>query len=454
MLVCSECGYKTKSSYLRCPKCKKYNTFHAEEEENSQSSHMEKASSSKKAKPSKTYTVSELSKSLGELRHVKTGIVELDRLLMGGLVDGQVILIGAEPGFGKSTLCLEVLGRMSDKDTPTLYASGEESERQIGQRAERLGIDNDDLHIMSSKSTNSILATADELHAKVMVVDSLQAMETDGISGTQGGSAQSKEAANLYTEWAKRNNVMLFLVSQFTKDDEVAGSNMIAHVVDTILVGESDDNSRLKFLRSKKNRYGRTDEVAVFVHEEDGLKSVTDPSGYLIGDEPIAITGSAMSIMRDGIRMLPVEVNALVIESSYSNPQRQFSGMDSSRSKILVAALSKYGDNGGSIVQSDVFANTINGIRISDPMADMAIIASIASSASSLEPKYRTAWVGEVTLTGRIRGRSMINERIREAIRLGFERIVIPTSCMDIVKSYDGIKLDSADTIADVIELL
>jgi DNA repair protein RadA/Sms len=437
-----------------CPNCKEFDSLQLMTDDDQSSSKMVKVSSSSKSKPAKTYTVSELSKNLGELHHIPTGVVELDRLLMGGMVEGQVILIGAEPGFGKSTLCLEVLGSMSNDETPTLYASGEESERQIGQRAERLRIDNENLHILSSKSTNAILTTADELHAKIMIVDSLQAMETDGVTGSQGGSAQSKEAAYLYTEWAKKNNAMVFLIAQFTKGDEVAGSNMISHVVDTILVGESDSDSKLKFLRSKKNRYGRTDEVAVFVHEEDGLKSVTDPSGYLIGDDPVAITGSAMSIMRDGIRMLPVEVNALVVESSYSNPQRQFSGMDSSRAKILVAALSKYADDNNNIAGGDVFANTINGIKITDTMADMAIIASIASSAYSMEPKYRTVWCGEVTLTGRVRGRSMINERVRESIRLGFERIVIPLSCKDMITSHKGIIVDYADTIQDVIKLL
>lgn len=398
---------------------------------------------------SKTHTISDIMRSATAVKRYATGISELDRMLMGGFVSGQVVLLGAEPGFGKSTLCLSVIASMSSR-FPTLYASGEESEQQIAQRAVRMHIDNDSIHIMSTKSIDDVLATADSLSARVVIVDSLQTMEADGITGTQGGSAQSKEAAYRATEWAKRTGSMMILVSQFTKGDEVAGSNMIAHIVDTILIGDSDDNSRLKFLRSRKNRFGRTDEVGVFVHEDDGLKPVVDPSGYLIGDENAPVAGSALSIMRDGVRMLPVEIDALAVQSTYSNPQRQFSGMDSSRTKILVAALSKYGDERMS--SCDVFSSTINGIRLTDPMTDLAVIAGMESSLLGIEPRGRTAWIGEVALTGMIRGRSMIEERVREAERLGFDKVVIPGSAR--VDGTYGISIEHMGSISEIKDML
>ena len=453
--VCSDCGASSPQKYAICPSCHQYGT-------------MQPANSGASAKPSspgakinagngvksKTFTVNELKKDKGELIREATGIEEFDRLLMGGMVAGQVILIGAEPGFGKSTLCLEIMNAFACKGHNVLYASGEESEMQIAQRAERLGINDDRLHIMPSKTVEDVIATADSLHAQELVVDSLQTMASENVTGSAGGQAQSKEAAYAFTEWAKRTGARVILVSQFTKGDEVAGSNMIAHIVDTILIGDSDDESPLKFLRSRKNRYGRTDEVAVFIHEEDGLKSVSDPSGYLIGDDTVPMQGSAMSFCQDGIRLLPVEVNALVTVSAYNNPQRQFSGMDTGRAKILIAALGKYANMMDEMATCDVFANTINGMRLTDTMADLAVIAAIASSALGIEPLQRTVWIGEVALTGRIRGRAMIESRLREAQRLGFERVVIPKAAKIKKSDYPGLKIDIIDSVSEIKKLL
>lgn len=456
--VCSSCGYKSLKKYTICPKCHHAGTMAPEESERTDSKTVAPGA---KVNPSKghekrTYTVSELKRDMGELERQQTGIDEFDRLLMGGIVDGQVILVGASPGFGKSTLCLEIEGNIAAKGKVVLYASGEESERQIAQRAERLGIDSDNLHIMPSKTVEDVLATADSLHADMLVVDSLQTMGSDDVSGTAGGQAQSKEAAYAFTDWAKRTDGKVLLISQFTKGDEVAGSNMIAHIVDTILIGDSDDDSPLKFLRSKKNRYGRTDEVAVFVHEEDGLKSVSDPSGYLIGDDSDPIQGAAMTFMQDGIRLLPVEINALVSASPYKNPQRQFFGMDGNRAKILVAALSKYVDMEDILSTNDAFASTINGIKLTDTMTDLAVVAALASSGLGKEPLVRTAWIGEVSLTGRVRGRSLMEGRIRECSRLGIPRAVVPQSALDSFKGAlpTGVEVKGISSLSQIPRLL
>ena len=466
--VCENCGYKSVQKYTICPSCHQGRMVIDSNNENNAGGNAN--GSAKTIAPgakiktntgvkSKTYTVNEIKKSGNKLVYESTGIEEYDRLMMGGMVQGQVVLIGAEPGFGKSTLCIQILANIASKyDVDVLYASGEESERQIAQRAERLGITTDKLHIMPTKTVEDVIATADDMHAHALVVDSLQTMGSDDVTGTAGGSAQSKEAAYAFTDWAKRTGARVILVSQFTKGDEVAGSNMIAHIVDTILIGDSDNQSPLKFLRSKKNRYGRTDEVAVFVHEEDGLKSVTDPSGYLIGDDMKPIQGSAMSFCQDGIRLLPVEVDALVTVSSYNNPQRQFSGMNSNRARILTAALGKYANMMDMLSTCDVFANTINGMQLTDPLTDLAVIAAIASSALNIEPLKKTAWIGEVALTGLIRGRSMIEGRIREAERLGFERIVMPYGALKAIDKKTiknaNIELVGIKSVNEIKELL
>lgn len=461
MYVCSQCGSRSPQKYAICPSCKGFNTMQLQDSKTSSSKSSKgltpgaKINTKSGGHASKTFTVKELYKTNGELKREPTGITEFDRLMMGGMVDGQVILIGAEPGFGKSTLCIEVLAKLAEQGHPVLYASGEESERQIAQRAERLNIDTDNLHIMPTKTVEDVIATADNMHAYALVVDSLQTMGSNDVNGSAGGMAQSKEAAYAFTEWAKRTGARVILVSQFTKGDEVAGSNMIAHIVDTILIGDSDDNSPLKFLRSRKNRYGRTDEVAVFVHESDGLKSVSDPSGYLIGDDAKPMQGAAMSFCQDGIRLLPVEIDALVAMSAYNNPQRQFSGLDSTRGKILVAALGKYAGMMDIMAQCDVFTSTMNGMRLTDPLTDLAVVASIASSACNIEPLKRTAWFGEVALTGKIRGRSMMEARVREAARLGFERCVLPVHALKALDDKpSGIELTGIDSISEIKDLL
>lgn len=460
MYVCSQCGSRSPLQYAICPHCKGIKTMQSQDDAASPSKSRNMTPGARidtrsGGQAAKTYTVRELHESNRELKREPTGIPEFDRLMMGGMVDGQVILMGAEPGFGKSTLCIEVLSKLAEQGHPVLYASGEESERQIAQRAERLHIGSDDLHIMPTKTVEDVIATADDLHAYALVVDSLQTMGSNEVNGSAGGMAQSKEAAYAFTEWAKRTGARVILVSQFTKGDEVAGSNMIAHIVDTILIGDSDDNSPLKFLRSRKNRYGRTDEVAVFVHEADGLKSVSDPSGYLIGDDAKPMQGAAMSFCQDGIRLLPVEVDALVAVSAYNNPQRQFSGFDSTRGKILVAALGKYANMMDTMSQCDVFTSTMNGMRLTDPLTDLAVVASIASSACNIEPLMKTAWFGEVALTGKVRGRSMMQARVREAARLGFDRCVMPMSALKALDGKpSGIELEGIDTIGEIKNLL
>lgn len=428
--VCTECGaiYPRMQGY--CRNCDNYGTV--EERPNSAESRpragmkVNVSTRSGYVPISKTYTVKTVPHT-GADERTSTGVKEFDRLLQGGIVPGQVILLGAEPGFGKSTLCLEVMGNLaSQQDWTVLYASGEESAEQIAERANRLNIDDDNLNILSTTTVEEVLAHATELDAKCVVVDSLQTMATETVTGSLGSISQSKEAAMAFKQFAKDNAITFILVSQFNKADEVAGSNQIAHIVDTIFLGDADHETTLKFLRSMKNRYGKTDEVAVFIHTDEGLMSVDDPSSFLIGDVDDKIAGATRTFMRAGARLLPVEIDALCNKSAaYGTPQRQFSGVNFNRGKIIIAALSKYAPllkiDGG-----DVFVSTLNGVNVTDTTTDLAIAAAIVSSSLNKYPSYKTAWVGEVALTGRILGKALAQNKVEEAIRLGFDRIVLP----------------------------
>lgn len=451
---CSKCGYKTAQDMGRCPYCREFHTFElvSDADESSPSAGMKVAAKAKHAPSSKAYSVSELGS--GSTPRTSTGIPEFDRLLNGGFVRGQVVLIGAEPGFGKSTLALEVASKLSVAGWPCLYASGEESEQQIGERARRLGLPSSgggdrNLRITSTTVIEDVLGLAQELDARLVVVDSLQTMATETVDGQMGGISQSKEAAYAFKEYAKSTGCVFLLISQFNKDNEVAGSNQIPHVVDTILVGESQDETRLKFLRARKNRYGQSDEVAVFVHEDDGLKSVTDPSEYLLGDASERIAGAARTLVQNGARLLPAEVDALVTSNAYGTPQRSFNGVDWNRAKIVIACLGKYAPVCG-VSSSDVFLSTVSGVRVQDPNADLAMAAALVSSATGMVEPTRTAWFGEITLTGLVRGRALIAQKAREAARLGFRTVVVPKAALGDVPDGLGVSVVGIDKVSDI----
>lgn len=432
---CSGCDAVFPQYMGRCTHCGRFGTIEEHSESSDGSSaglKIKTGANSGYVMKSKAWTVDELGTE--DAPRLSTGVSELDRILDGGLIDGQVVLIGAEPGFGKSTLCLEVLSSIAGRGMKALYASGEESARQIGDRARRLGVSSSNLKILSTTVVEEVLSHAADMQASIVCVDSLQAMASEEIDGGLGGVSQSKEASFAFRQYAKDNGVPFLLISQFTKSDEVAGSNQIPHAVDTILVGDSDKDSPLKFLRSRKNRNGRTGLTAVFVHEDDGIKSVRDPSRYLVGDVDSTLAGSARAIMNDGGRLLPVEVDALCAPAAYGSPQRQFNGVQAPRGKLLTARLQVSAPE-LSLDKMDVFVGMVDSVRAVDPSMDLAIAAAIASSALNEAPRVPTVWVGEVSLTGQIRGRSMINERAAEAARLGFKRIVCSSAAAKAVSA-------------------
>lgn len=373
------------------------------------------------------------------IKRTATGISELDRVLGGGFVDAEVVLFSASPGSGKSTLSLRVAEKYASMNKKVLYSSGEESEHQIALRAKRMSISNDNIYITNETNLEVLLGHIEEIKPEFIIVDSLQTIASSDVSGSIGSISQSKEAANVLTRIAKTQNITMILINQVNKEGDFAGSEAVQHIVDATMMLESSDDSPLKFLRALKNRFGDTSEVGVFQHEATGLEEVLDPSGIFTEDNNNTnLPGSTCCMMTEGVRSIPVEVQALVTKSSASFPRRQFNGVDYNRAQIICAVVDKHSK--AKIAAEDVYLTTLSGVKIKDPQADLAIAAALISSktGSIVNRDSKVAFIGELGLTGFIRGGYMIENKIKEAERLGFNEIVIPKKKLDKSKLRDS----------------
>lgn len=451
---CSNCGRVQSQWSGKCSSCGEYNTFE-EVGISPEGAALESAGlkSGTAIKPSqRARTLSEL--SAVKVERTPSGIGELDRVLGGGFVTGEVVLLAASPGAGKSTLSLrlaEIFGKLGHS---VLYSSGEESESQIKLRADRMGITEENIRIIHETNLETLIGHMDDTEPKFMVVDSLQTLASSSITSGVGSITQSKEAAHTLTRLAKTRGITMVLINQVTKGDggdpTFAGSNQIAHIVDCVLYIESDRDSPLKFMRATKNRFGDATEVGIFQHSETGLEEVSDPSGVLM-DSGDPLPGEATGFISEGIRQIPVEVQALVTESSLTNPRKQFSSVDNARGQIICAILDKFTE--ARLYDSDVFVSTTAGVRVKDPLADLAIAAAIIGSYKDKKSKGRTIFIGEMTLTGRIKG-SMISTKLKEAERLGFDRAVIPSSARGQIPGGMAMKVTTIDSITELPKLV
>lgn len=451
---CSSCGHIQAQWSGKCGSCKQFGTL---EEVGIGADGSAPESSGLKSggaiKPTqKARTLSELKSVVVE--RTPSGIGELDRVLGGGFVTGEVVLLAASPGAGKSTLSLRLAEIFGKKGHSVLYSSGEESESQIKLRADRMGITEDNIRIIHETNLETLIGHMDENEPKFMVVDSLQTLASSSVTGGVGSITQSKEAAHTLTRLAKTRGITMVLINQVTKGDggdpSFAGSNQIAHIVDCVLYIESDRDSPLKFMRATKNRFGDATEVGIFQHSETGLEEVADPSGVLM-DSGEPLPGEATGFISEGIRQIPVEVQALVTASSLTNPRKQFSSVDSARGQIICAILDKFTE--ARLYDSDVFVSTTAGVRVKDPLADLAVAAAIIGSYKDKKAKGRTIFIGEMTLTGRIKG-SMLSTKLREAERLGFDRAVVPSSAKGQIPKNLTMKVVTIDSITELPKLI
>jgi DNA repair protein RadA/Sms len=446
---CSNCGNTLGRWLGKCPQCGSFGTIAEAESTQSTQAGLKSGGATKPTTAASTLS------QIGDnpVRRTPTGIGELDRVLGGGIVDAEVILFAGAPGSGKSTLSLRLADNYAKMGRNVLYSSGEESKGQIKLRADRMGINDERIRITNETSLEVLLGHIEEVKPELLIVDSLQTLASAEIPGSVGSISQSKEAANVLTRLAKTKGIAMILVNQILKSGDFAGSEGVLHIVDCGLMLQSDSESPLKFLRALKNRFGALEEVGVFQHAEDGLEEVTDPGSiFLDTGEGTEVQGAACGFISEGIRQIPIEVQALAVTSSLTNPRKQFNGVHPNRAQIICAILDKHCKTKTS--DNDVFVSTVAGVKVIDPLADLAIAASILSTMSGKAVSKKMVFAGELSLTGTVRGTYMIESKIREAARLGFEEIVIPATAKAQVRGRYSIKVSAITNVRELSSFL
>lgn len=435
----------------RCPACGEWNTMveepKAEKGSATSLSRTRAFISTSEAKPTK---LSEI--DFSDENRFSIGIGELDRVLGGGMVDGSMILIGGEPGVGKSTLSLQI--PLCCKDLKTLYVSGEESLKQIKLRAERLGGGSEECLILSETVLEEILNHARDIKPQLLIIDSIQTIYSEAVDSSAGSVSQVRECAGSLLRFAKETNTPVILIGHITKDGTIAGPKILEHIVDVVLQFEGDTKGSYRILRSIKNRFGSTDELAVFEMTGSGLREVSNPSEILIPMHQDDLSGIAISAMIDGTRPFLIEIQALVSTAAYGTPQRSATGFDNRRLNMLLAVLEKRA--GFKLAAKDVFINIAGGLRIADPACDLAIVASILSSNFDLYISPKVCFSAEVGLSGEIRPVSQVERRIAEAEKLGFEEIYISSFNKEssFASRKNGIKVTAISSIAELCRKL
>ena len=417
---CQNCGYESVKWVGQCPSCSQWNTFVEEltQKDNSKNNNGWKDYNEEK-RTSKTISLSEIKSS--EEKRLPTSDTELNRVLGGGIVPGSLVLVAGEPGIGKSTLFLQ--NGLWLKDVSVLYVSGEESEQQIKMRADRLGLKNDNFYLLTETSTQTIFQEIKKLKPQLVIVDSIQTLHTSFIDSSPGSVSQIRECAAEFQRFAKETNTPVFLIGHITKDGSIAGPKILEHMVDTVLQFEGDRHYAYRILRTLKNRFGSTAELGIYEMTDEGMRGVLNPSEILITQKEEQLSGIAIAATIEGMRPLLIEVQALVTQSVYGTPQRTVSGFDLRRLQLLLAVLEKRG--GFHFGMKDVFLNIAGGIKVEDPSIDLAVLCALLSSYEDVPLPQRICFSGEVGLSGEIRAVNRIDQRIAEAEKLGFEKIIV-----------------------------
>ena len=400
--------------------------------------------------------------ALDETSRITTGIGELDRVLGGGIVQGSMILIGGDPGIGKSTLLLQVCRNLAAQEREVLYVSGEESLQQIKMRAARIGSFTDSLKLLCETDLEEIEKTAERMHPGFLVIDSIQTMYNADVSSAPGSVSQVRESTAVLLRIAKTNNIPVCIVGHVTKDGNVAGPRVLEHMVDTVLYFEGERQQTYRILRAVKNRFGSTNEIGVFEMRQEGLEEVPNPSEFMLDGRPEGASGSVVACSMEGSRPIMIEIQALVCRTNFGFPRRTANGTDFNRVNLLMAVLEKRGRM--NLSQHDAYVNITGGVRVSEPAGDLGILLALASSYRDVPVGDDIVVFGEVGLSGEIRSVPMAEQRVREAQKLGFRRVILPKVCMRTLKSFaheqetrdekDRIQLIPVSTIVDVMQLL
>ncbi len=416
---CSNCGYESAKWIGKCPACSQWNTF--TEEVLDKGNVKEEKWDDYKEEKRKTKTISLNEVQTTEEKRIKSQDPELDRVLGGGIVPGSIILVAGEPGIGKSTLFLQ--NGLLLNQLRVLYISGEESEQQIKMRADRLKIQNENFYLLTETSTQTIFQEIKKLKPQLVIVDSIQTLQSNIIDSSAGTVSQIRECAAEFQRFAKETNTPVFLIGHITKDGAIAGPKVLEHMVDTVLQFEGDRHYAYRILRTLKNRFGSTAELGIYEMTGDGMRVVSNPSEILIAQREDQLSGSSIAATLEGMRPLLIEVQALVTQSVYGTPQRTVTGFDTRRLQLLLAVLEKRG--GFQFGMKDVFVNIAGGIKVEDPSIDLAVICALLSSYEDVPLPPHVCFAGEVGLNGEIRAVNKIEQRIAEAEKLGFEKIFV-----------------------------
>lgn len=416
---CQNCGAQSPKWVGRCPSCNEWNTFVEEVIAASTESTLWKKTTTKSARTAKPHLLNDI--TTGTEQRIVLPDKELNRVLGGGLVPGSLVLIGGEPGIGKSTLALQVALQL--KDVPVLYVSGEESEQQIKMRADRLQMKNQRFFILTETSLENIFKQISDVSPAVLVIDSIQTLFSSNVESSPGSVSQIRECTAELLRFAKESNVPVFLIGHITKDGVIAGPKILEHMVDTVLQFEGDRHHIYRILRAIKNRFGSTAELGIYEMQGSGLREVSNPSEVLIAQRDEAMSGTSIAATMEGVRPLMIETQALVSSAVYGTPQRSSTGFDLRRLSMLLAVLEKR--CGFRLGAKDVFLNIAGGIRVEDPAIDLSVICSILSSSEDMAISPKVCLAAEVGLSGEIRPVARIEQRISEAEKLGFETIIV-----------------------------
>ena len=444
--VCNECGYETAKWMGRCPGCGQWNTMVEEVEVVAKRprgafKHSEMVSA--KATPI-------ISVETQEEQRVPTELTEFNRVLGGGIVPGSLILIGGDPGIGKSTLLLQVSALLSNQNHRVLYVSGEESIRQTKLRAERLGVQSPELYIYAETNLEMISETIEQTQPKFVIIDSIQTVHHPEVTSAPGSVSQVRECTGELMRIAKTKNIAIFLVGHVTKEGQIAGPRIVEHMVDAVLYFEGERHHNHRILRSQKNRFGSTNEIAIFEMVHGGLKEVLNPSEMFLEERSQGAPGSTIVASMEGTRPILVEIQALVSPSSFNYPKRMATGLDQNRVSLLMAVLEKR--MGFMLQAQDAFIKVAGGVKLDEPAIDLAVLVSIVSSFKDLSANPTDCFAGEVGLTGEVRRVTRIEQRVNEAAKLGFKRIFIPASNIGGWDFPDGIEIIGVERVDQALK--
>ena len=448
VFFCQNCGHEESKWLGQCPACGEWNSFVEEKIDSGITKGISSGARSVRESVREAKIIPLNSVSADDDARVRTGIRELDRVLGGGIVPGSLVLVGGDPGIGKSTLLLQVC-RLLAGEKKVLYISGEESQAQIKLRANRMGTFSENLYLLCETNLEIIRGVIEKERPELVVIDSIQTMYSEDVSSAPGSVSQVRESTNVFLQLAKGLCIPIFIVGHVTKEGTVAGPRVLEHMVDTVLYFEGDRHASYRILRAVKNRFGSTNEIGVFEMQQSGLVEVENPSEYMLSGRPEHASGSVVACSIEGTRPILIEIQALVCQSNFGMPRRTAAGTDYNRVNLLMAVLEKR--LGMALGNSDAYVNIAGGIRMNEPAIDLGIVMAIVSSFRNRPVDEKTIVFGEVGLSGEVRAVNMPEQRVAEAKKLGFETCILPEVSLKMVKGIKGIKLVGVKNIGDAV---